>query len=79
MEKIIFITLDGFRKDKIDLCPTLNSIKQNSMYFSGLNTVAPYTFASHHAIFSGMYPACNGVNGYSNMFRFKKDEITPKH
>ena len=76
MEKIIFITLDGFRKDKIDLCPTLNSIKQNSMYFSGLNTVAPYTFASHHAIFSGMYPACNGVNGYSNMFRFKKDEIT---
>ena len=59
MEKIIFITLDGFRKDKIDLCPTLNSIKQNSMYFSGLNTVAPYTFASHHAIFSGMYPACN--------------------
>ena len=76
MEKIIFITLDGFRKDKIDLCPTLNSIKQNSMYFSGLNTVAPYTFASHHAIFSGMYPACNGVNGYSNMFRFKRDEIT---
>ena len=76
IEKIIFITLDGFRKDKIDLSPTLNSIKQNSMYFSGLNTVAPYTFASHHAIFSGMYPACNGVNGYSNMFRFKKDEIT---
>jgi len=76
IKKIVFITLDGFRKDKIDLCPTLNSIKNNGIYFPGLHTVTPYTFASHHAIFSGMYPARNGVNGYFNMFRFKKDEIT---
>ena len=76
VKKIIFITLDGFRKDKIDLCPTLKSIKQDGIYFSGLNTVTPYTFAAHHAIFSGMYPARNGVNGYYKIFRFKKDEIT---
>jgi len=76
IKKIVFITLDGFRKDKIDLCPTLNSIKNDGIYFPGLHTVTPYTFASHHAIFSGMYPSRNGVNGYFNMFRFKKDEIT---
>ena len=41
-----------------------------------MNTVAPYTFASLHAIFSGMYPSKNGVNGYYNIFKFKKDKIT---
>lgn len=39
-------------------------------------TVAPYTFASLHAVFSGMYPSRNGVNAYYNMFKFKKNEIT---
>lgn len=72
---IILITLDGFRKDKIDLCPALKSFKEKSYYFSKMNVAAPYTFASHHAIFSGMYPSRNGVNGYYNMFKFKKDEI----
>jgi len=41
-----------------------------------MNTVAPYTFASLHAVFSGMYPSRNGVNGYYNIFKFKKNEIT---
>jgi len=39
-------------------------------------TVAPYTLAAHHAIFSGMYPSTNGVNAYYNMFKFKKNQIT---
>ena len=75
-KNIILITLDGFRKDKIGLCPSLKSIKENSYYFSEMNTNAPYTFAAHHVIFSGMYPSCNGVDGYYKMFNFKKDEIT---
>jgi len=67
--------LDGFRKDKIDLCPNLKSFKESSYYFSEMNTVAPYTFASLHSLFSGMHPSKNGVNGYYNIFRFKKDEL----
>ena len=54
-KNIILITLDGFRKDKIGLCPSLKSIKENSYYFSEMNTNVPYTFAAHHLIFSGMY------------------------
>ena len=73
---IILINLDGLRRDKIELCPTLNSLANDGYYFSKMNTVAPYTFASLHAIFSGMYPSRNGVNGYYNIFKFKKNQIT---
>ena len=72
---IILITLDGLRKDKIELCPTLKSLIDESVYFSKMITVSPYTLASLHAIFSGMYPSKNGVNAYYNMFKFKKNEI----
>lgn len=73
---IVLINIDGFRKDKIDLCPILKSLKENSYYFSNMFTVVPYTFAALHAIFSGMYPSRNGVNAYYNIFKFKKDEVT---
>lgn len=72
---IILITLDGLRKDRIDLCSTLKSLLKKSIYFSKMITVSPYTLASLHALFSGMYPSRNGVNAYYNMFKFKKDEI----
>ena len=72
---IIMINLDGLRRDKVDLCLTLKSLKQQSIYFSGMKTVAPYTFASLHSVFSGMYPSRHGVNGYYNIFRYKEDEI----
>jgi arylsulfatase A-like enzyme len=72
---IILINIDGFRKDKLDLCKNLKHIKENSYYFSEMNTVAPYTFASLHAIFSGLYPSKNGVNGYYNILKFKKNKI----
>ena len=73
---IILINIDGFRKDKIDYCPALKSLKENSYYFSEMNTVAPYTFASLHSVFTGMYPSTHGVNGYYNIFDFKKDKIS---
>ena len=75
VKNIILISLDGFRKDKIELSPALKSIKENSYYFSEMNTNTPYTFAAQHVIFSGMYPSRNGVNGYYKIFNFKKDEI----
>ena len=73
---IILINIDGFRKDRIDLCPNLKNLKENSIYFSDMYTAAPYTFAALHAIFSGMYPSRNGVNAYYNIFKFKKDLVT---
>jgi arylsulfatase A-like enzyme len=73
---VILVNLDGFRKDKIDLCPTLKSLKEQSYFCENMFTVAPYTFASLHAIFSGMFPSRNGVNAYYNIFKFKKNEIT---
>jgi len=73
---IILVNIDGFRKDKIDLCPYLKTLKEDSIYFSNMYTAAPYTFAALHAIFSGMYPSRNGVNAYYNIFKFHKDTIT---
>ena len=72
---IILINLDGLRQDRVELIPSLNKLKQNSYYFPEMKTVAPYTFASLHSIFSGMYPSRHGVNGYYNIFKFK-DSIT---
>jgi len=73
---IILINLDGLRRDKIEKCTALNSLKQKSFYFSKMNTVAPYTFASLHSVFSSLYPSQHGVNSYYNIFKFRKDEIT---
>lgn len=70
---IIMINLDGLRKDGIDCCSTLKSLRDSSYYFSEMKTVAPYTFASLHAIFSGMYPSRNGVNAYYNILKFNKN------
>jgi len=72
---IILINLDGLRKDRIELCPTLNELKNRSYFFPKMFTVAPYTFAALHAIFSGMNPSRNGMNAYYNIFKFKKDDI----
>jgi len=73
---IIAINLDGLRRDKLHRCPTLKALSEQSYYFSQMSTVSPYTFASLHAIFSGLYPSSNGVNAYYNMFKFKKNSLT---
>ena len=73
---IILINLDGLRRDKVDLCPSLNSLKERSLFFSRMKTAAPYSIASLHSIFSGVYPSRHGVNGYYKMFRFKENEVT---
>ena len=73
---IILISLDGMRHDKIHLSENIRKLIENSVYFSNMYTVSPYTLTSHHAIFSGMQACQNGVDAYYHMFRFKKDEIT---
>jgi len=72
---VLVINIDGLRKDRVDLCPILKNLKEKSYYFSEMQTVAPYTFAALHAIFSGTYPSRNGVNAYYNIFKFRKEEI----
>ena len=72
---ILAINLDGLRRDKLSHCPTLKSLSEQSYYFSQMSTVTPYTFASLHAIFSGLYPSSNGVDSYYNMFKFKKNSL----
>jgi len=73
---IILINLDGLREDKVDSCVALQSMKKDSIYFSNMITVSPYTLASHHSIISGLYPSQHGIDAYHHMFKFKKDEIT---
>lgn len=72
---IILINLDGLRRDKVSKIPSLQTLENNSYFFNNMFTVAPYTFASLHAVISGMYPSANGVDAYYNMFNFKKDKI----
>jgi arylsulfatase A-like enzyme len=73
---IILINLDGFRSDKVDLVPSLLELKKKSYFFENMFTAAPYTFASLHSIFTGLNPSQHGVNGYYNIFQFKKNEIS---
>jgi arylsulfatase A-like enzyme len=70
---IIMIVLDGLRADRLNLCPSLSKILKKSYYFPNMITAAPYTVASFHSIFSGLYPSKNGVNSYFNMFKFRKE------
>jgi len=72
---IILINLDGFRRDKVDLVPSLQKLKKKSFFFENMFTVAPYTFASLHSLFTGLLPSQHGVNGYYNIFQFKNDNV----
>ena len=47
---ILAINLDGLRRDKVLLSNSLKSLIEKNYYFSEMNTVAPYTFASIHSI-----------------------------
>lgn len=71
---VIFITLDGLRRDRLNLMPNLSSISAKGLFFSNTITVSPSTFTSMPAIFSGLCPSKNGINSYYNMFKFKKDK-----
>lgn len=73
---IILINLDGLRQDRINHCSNLASLRDSSYYFSEMKSVAPYTIASLHSIFSGMYPSKNGVDAYYNFLKYNKDFTT---
>ena len=73
---IILISLDGLRQDAVEHCSTLTSLKKNSLYYSKMISVSPYTLAAEHCIITGLYPSQHGVDAYHSMFNFKKNEVT---
>ncbi len=70
---VIMLLLDGLRSDRLYLCPNLSNILKKAYFFPNMVTAAPYTIASLHAVFSGIYPTKNGVNSYFHAAKFKKD------
>ena len=71
---IIMILLDGARCNALEKVPYFAELKKESVFFSKMITYAPYTIASLHASFSGIYGNKNGVDGYYKAFSFKKEE-----
>ena len=69
---VILILIDGARHDLISKVPFYEELKKQSTFFPTMITYAPYTIASLHATFSGMYGNSNGVNGYYKSFGFDK-------
>ena len=70
---IILILIDGARSDVIDKVSFYHELKKEATFFPQLITYAPYTIASLHATFSGMYGNKNGVNGYYKTYSFDKE------
>ena len=71
---IIMIIVDGVRYDAINKISYYNELKKESVFFPQLITYAPYTLASFHSMFSGMYGGQNGVNGYYKSYNFDKEK-----
>lgn len=72
---LIFITIDGARKDHIIKGEKYQELIKKSSFFSKVIAYAPYTIAAMHAIFSGTYGTKNGVNSYWSTENFKKEEF----
>lgn len=70
---VIVLTVDMVRNDMLGQFPTFQKLKKRGVLFSGMITYAPYTIASLHAIFTGMYGTDTNVDGYFKPVKFNKD------
>ncbi len=70
---IVFITIDGARKDRIIAGENYKRLISKNAFFPKVITYAPFTIAAMHAIFSGVYGFKNGVNSYWSSPNFKHD------
>ncbi len=70
---IIMILMDGTRYDTLDKIPYYKELKKEAVFFPQLVTYAPYTLASLHSLFSGMYGYRNGVDGYYKAYSFDNE------
>lgn len=67
------ITIDQLRFDRLSQSSIFERLKHQGVFFSEVITYAPYTVASMHAVFSGMYGYKNGVNSYYAAHNFDGD------
>ena len=74
---IIMILLDQFRNDARSEHKIFEEINRRGTLFSNTITYAPYTLASLHATYTGMYGTYNGVDAYTKSDHYKaKDCIS---
>lgn len=62
---IIVVLLDQFRNDMRGIHPVFNHLQRRGFLFSNVITHAPYTLASMHATYTGLYGRDTGVDGYT--------------
>ena len=70
---VIAITIDGARPDIIREFHSFDNFFKQGTYFPTTITYSPYTLASLHAIFTGIYGNENGVDNYYGSNDFKGD------
>ena len=68
------ILLDQFRNDAREVHPIFARLAEEGVLFERAITYAPYTLASVHATFTGMYGRQNGVDAYT-----KSDQYDQKN
>ncbi|MEW5949892.1 MAG: sulfatase-like hydrolase/transferase [Thermodesulfobacteriota bacterium] len=71
---IVMILLDQFRNDARVVNPIFEEMGRRGVLFSKTITYAPYTLASLHATFTGMYGRDNGVDAYTKSDQYKQKE-----
>jgi arylsulfatase A-like enzyme len=67
---IVMILLDQFRNDARSVHPVFATLGARGCVFPNTITYAPYTLASMHATFTGLYGRQNGVDAYTKSDRF---------
>ncbi|MFH1888566.1 MAG: sulfatase-like hydrolase/transferase [Candidatus Omnitrophota bacterium] len=70
---VIVLTVDMVRNDMLGKFPAFRKLKEKGVLFSHMITYAPYTIASLHAIFTGMYGRDTNVDAYFKPVKFDKD------
>lgn len=71
---VVIILLDQFRDDARDSHKIFEELGKRGVLFSTTITYAPYTLASCHATFTGMYGRDNGVDAYTKSHNYYRDE-----
>lgn len=81
---ILFIVLDGTRKDRVslyghdrDTAPHLAAFAEESVVFENAFTPAPWTLPSHTSMFTGYYPSEHGVTNVFSKEPFGLSEGVP--
>lgn len=69
---IVMILLDQFRTDARSTHPIFAELQKRGVLFSNVVTYAPYTLASMHATFTGLYGRQSGVDAYTKSDRFDR-------